>query len=77
MGQSSQTDTGTASTWLTREEAAAYIRSTVGTLATWASRHMGPRCYNNGRLVRYRRADLDAWLMNGTETTTDEEGTEA
>jgi excisionase family DNA binding protein len=52
---------------LTRACAAAYLGTTESTLATWA-------CTNKvrvpfirvGRNVRYRRADLDAWLSART-----------
>jgi excisionase family DNA binding protein len=54
---------------LTRAEAAAYLGLKEQTLAVWASagRYALPyvRC---GRLVRYRRSDLDAWLARRTRT---------
>jgi hypothetical protein len=50
--------------------AAAIIDVTPGTLAVWRStgRYNLPfiKC---GRKVRYRRADLDAWLNSRTRTT--------
>lgn len=50
-----------ADTWMTREEAAAYLRVTRGHLANLASEGAGPR-YAVGRPILYRREDLDAWV---------------
>jgi excisionase family DNA binding protein len=51
------------SPWLDADAAAAYISCTRGTLKTWRSRGEGPR-YRviNGKLVRYHRDDLDAYV---------------
>lgn len=48
---------------LTRQEAAAYLKISVQTLASWQTtgRYNLP-IVRVGRLVRYARADLDAWL---------------
>ncbi|MFC2696825.1 MAG: helix-turn-helix transcriptional regulator [Bifidobacterium dentium] len=55
--------------WMTRKEAAAYTKTTAGTLATLAYQHRGPRMFKpSPRKVIYRRSDLDAWLT-GTEVT--------
>jgi len=57
---------------LTRDQAAAYLGVSVGTLAVWATtgRYSLP-VVKVGRLVRYRRTDLDAWLDERTQTHTD------
>lgn len=48
---------------LTREEAAAYLGILAQTLAVWASAQRYALPYVKvGRLVRYRRRDLDAFL---------------
>lgn len=47
---------------LTRAEAATYLGVPFHTLEQWASRHCGPAYYKIGGRVRYRVADLDAWL---------------
>ncbi|QEZ47469.1 helix-turn-helix domain-containing protein [Cupriavidus oxalaticus] len=60
---------------LTNDEAAAYINVTPRTLEVW-------RCTNRyslpylkiGRLVRYRKADLDAWLERRTVHASDDDG---
>lgn len=55
--------------WMTRKEAAAYARTTVGTLATLLYEKKGPRCYKpSPKRVLYRKSDLDAWLMGDKVT---------
>ena len=34
----------------------------VGTIYAWRHRGLGPRGYRIGKHVRYRRADIEAWL---------------
>lgn len=53
----------TANELLTVNEAAIYLGVAVQTLHNWRStgRYRLP-CLRVGRLVRYRRSDLDAWL---------------
>ncbi len=52
---------------ITRREAAAIIGVAEQTLALWQStgRYSLP-CIKVGRLVRYRRADLERWLESRT-----------
>ncbi|MGO4383875.1 helix-turn-helix transcriptional regulator [Specibacter sp. RAF43] len=50
-------------TWLTRAEAAAYLRLSTGTLSNWASGDVGPSYTRMGRgRVLYRLADIESWL---------------
>ncbi len=50
-----------------REEAARYIRVSVASLAAWAcSNRYGLPMVKCGRLVRYRKSDLDRWLKSRT-----------
>ncbi|NUQ60903.1 MAG: helix-turn-helix domain-containing protein [Pirellulales bacterium] len=65
------TATAPRSDYLTRNEAAAYIAMRPQTLAAWATlgRHDLPYV-KVGRSVRYRLADLDAWLASRTVTHT-------
>jgi excisionase family DNA binding protein len=52
-------------------EAAAYLGVREQTLAVWRSTgRYDLRFIKSGRLVRYRRADLDAWLESRTATQT-------
>jgi excisionase family DNA binding protein len=50
---------------MTRIQAAAYLGVKVNTLAVWATtgRYNLP-CYKVGRLVKYRRSDLDAFIAS-------------
>jgi excisionase family DNA binding protein len=57
----------TISTLLSREEAAQYLGVTPNTLAVWASVKRYPLPYVKvGRLVKYKRADLDKFIENRT-----------
>jgi excisionase family DNA binding protein len=46
---------------LNNEQAAAYLGCTPGTLRVWTCRRLVP-FVKVGRLTRFRRCDLDAWL---------------
>ena len=52
---------------LTREQAAAYLGVTPRTLAVWkcTGRYKLP-CVKIGRLAKYRKADLDAFIARRT-----------
>ncbi len=51
---------------MTTDEAAAYLGVSPHTLYQWrASRRRGsPQYYRLGRLVRYRKSDLDVWVRS-------------
>lgn len=52
---------------LTRREAAAYLGVTPETLAVWASTRRYPlRFVKIGRLSKYRKSDLDAFISSRT-----------
>ena len=53
------------SPWLTTDQAAAYLSVSAGTLANRRSRGEGPRYRAVGRMVRYHRDDLDAFMVEG------------
>ena len=56
---------------LTRRQAARYLQIEPQTLAVWATAgRYGLPMIKVGRAVRYRRADLDAWLASRTRTST-------
>jgi excisionase family DNA binding protein len=58
-----------ASDLLTRKQAAEYLGITPRTLAVWACVKRYPLPYVKvGRLVKYRRADLDAFIARRTVT---------
>jgi excisionase family DNA binding protein len=50
---------------LTIDEAAAYLTIPKSTLYTWRTRRagFGPRAVKLGGCLRYRRVDLDAWIV--------------
>lgn len=58
-----------ASPWMDTRQAAAYLGVSAQFLE--GSRHYedgkGPAFHKVGRLVRYRREDLDSWLAQGRE----------
>jgi excisionase family DNA binding protein len=47
---------------MTVEAVAEYLGVPVATVYAWNSRDTGPARSRVGRHVRYRRADVDAWL---------------
>jgi len=58
---------------LTIDQAAAYLSIPKATLYTWRTRRpgFGPRALKLGGCLRYRRADLDAWVAEHVETLDD------
>lgn len=50
----------------TTQEAAAYLDIKPHTLAVWRWKGTGPAFIRVGRRIRYRQADLDAWLAQHT-----------
>lgn len=55
--------------YLTTQEAAEYLKLSPRTLEGFRNRGGGPKFYRRGRLVRYRQADLDAWLAESECST--------
>lgn len=50
-------------TYLSREQAAAFLHVQPKTLANWASQGKGPKFRKpGGRVVLYARSDLEAWV---------------
>lgn len=49
--------------WLTPNQAAAHLQVPVRQLQQWRYLKKGPPYSLAGRAVRYRRTDLDAWLI--------------
>jgi excisionase family DNA binding protein len=47
---------------LSVEELATYLGVPVATVYGWNSRGIGPKRLRIGRHVRYRQADVDAWV---------------
>ncbi|MDI6912448.1 helix-turn-helix domain-containing protein [Nocardioides sp.] len=61
---------------LTIDQAAAYLSIPKATLYTWRTRRagFGPRAVKLGGCLRYRRADLDAWVAEHAENFDDISG---
>jgi hypothetical protein len=51
-----------ATDWMSTEDAAVYTRWTPKALQHHRALGTGPRFHRVGRLIRYKRQDLDAWL---------------
>ena len=47
---------------LNERQAAKYLGVSAGTLRLWRSENRSPRYFRAGKLIRFRRADLDAWI---------------
>jgi excisionase family DNA binding protein len=52
----------TTDTYFTPREAAEYLRSSTSTLAKARLTKRGPTFVRIGRAIRYRKADIDAWM---------------
>lgn len=62
--------------WMAPNKAAAYIDGSISTLAKLRLRGGGPVFCRIGHAVRYRRADLDAWLLSTSRRSTSDTGAE-
>lgn len=47
---------------LNSRQAATYLGCSDSVLRLWRSQGQGPRYFRAGKLIRYRRADLDSWI---------------
>ena len=47
---------------LTNDQTAAWLNIAPGVLHNWRRQGRGPAFIKVGRFIRYRRADVDAWL---------------
>ena len=54
---------------LTTADVAEITKVPVTTLKDWRHDRLGPRSFKLGRLVRYRRSDVDQWLAEQYATT--------
>jgi excisionase family DNA binding protein len=52
---------------LTVDELAQWLGLNPGTLRYWRHVNRGPRSLSVGGAVRYRRADVEAWLEQGAK----------
>lgn len=56
---------------LTPTQLSEELDMTVEALAQWRYKGVGPRFLKEGRWVRYRRQDVEAWLANCVHERTD------
>ena len=61
---------------MTERQASAYLAVAVKTLQGWRWRGEGPRFLKLGRAVRYRRAELEAFIEDGLRISTSDRRTE-
>jgi excisionase family DNA binding protein len=61
--------------YLTTEEAAAYLKVAANSLAKRRVTGNTPRYFRWGRAIRYRREDLDAWMAERSARSTSEYAT--
>jgi excisionase family DNA binding protein len=59
-------------TYYTPDEAADYLRSSTSTLAKLRLHGGGPVFTRIGRVIRYRRSDLDSWMSRKLARSTSE-----
>lgn len=62
----------TDNNWLTKQEAADFLQVHPKTLMRWV-KVGGLKAYRIGRLVRFNKADLEAYLERQTIVTNEEE----
>jgi len=58
-------DAEITSEFMSREEAAAFLRITPGTLSNLHCQEKGPVYYRKGHISYYRKSDLVEWAMAG------------
>ena len=51
------------------EELSEFLGIPVNTVYAWSSRRTGPKGYRVGRYLRFKRADVDAWLREQQDPT--------
>jgi excisionase family DNA binding protein len=64
-----------SNSYLTTEEAAAYLKVAANSLAKARVTGNTPRYFRWGRAIRYRREDLDAWMAERSARSTSEYAT--
>ncbi len=47
---------------MSTEEVAEYLKVPITSLYAWRGKGIGPKASSVGRHLRFRRADVDAWL---------------
>lgn len=60
---------GTATEWIGVEDLARELGVPVRTIYAWRSKGRGPRGATFGKHVRFRRADVEAWIESRLDRT--------
>jgi excisionase family DNA binding protein len=47
---------------LNERQASKYLGVSAGTMRLWRSEGRAPRFFRAGKLIRFRKADLDSWI---------------
>ncbi|NOX50528.1 MAG: helix-turn-helix domain-containing protein [Gammaproteobacteria bacterium] len=58
---------------MTEAEVAEILRISVRTLQAWRVSGDGPRYSKIGRAVRYRRPDIENWVLSGSRFSTSDD----
>lgn len=53
--------------FMTVEELAGYLGIAKGTIYSWRHVHFGPPSYKFGGVIKYKLADVDAWIDSNRE----------
>ena len=56
--------------WMSPEAVASHLGVPVATVRAWRYRGTGPTGYRVGKHVRYRRTEVDEWVMRGAGAAT-------
>jgi hypothetical protein len=64
-------------TYLRPAAVAEKLGVTVGTLANWRWRSVGPPYYAVGAMIRYADDEIDRWIAAGRQSTADDPGQDA
>ena len=57
----------TTPSFLTRKEAAQFLKLTPGSLSNLHGQRKGPTFYKKGKLVYYLESDLIRWILDGRQ----------
>lgn len=60
--------------WLTEQDVADMLGVATATLACWRCQKKGPAYSKRGRVIMYRRSNVDEWIRRGSVMTEDSLG---
>lgn len=65
---------GSSTDAMSTRQAANHLGCSEGSLRLWRHQKRGPRYFRVGKLVRYRRADLELWIEANSVSPSSEKG---